>query len=112
MTCGPAINFPSIVRAVKARVFIESEDGYMVIKEVFKLMLRFTKLQKIKCALAGRMLFVWFATQTGDVMGMNMISKVTEKALDVLVMPRRPAETVCCWHTEKDVNGLGLEQCC
>lgn len=84
MTRGPAIDFPSIVRAAEAKAFIESEDGYAAIKEAFESTSRFAKLQKIKCALAGRTLFVRFATRTGDAMGMNMISKATEKALDVL----------------------------
>ena len=75
MTRGPAIDFPSIVRAAEAKAWIESEDGYATIKEAFESTSRFAKLQKIKCALAGRTLFVRFATRTGDAMGMNMISK-------------------------------------
>ncbi|KAI0698044.1 3-hydroxy-3-methylglutaryl-coenzyme A reductase [Cerioporus squamosus] len=84
MTRGPAIDFPSVVRAAEAKAFIESEEGYAAIKEAFESTSRFAKLQKIKCALAGRTLFVRFATRTGDAMGMNMISKATEKALDLL----------------------------
>ncbi|TBU45135.1 3-hydroxy-3-methylglutaryl-coenzyme A reductase [Dichomitus squalens] len=84
MTRGPAIDFPSIVRAAQAKAWIESEDGYATVKEAFESTSRFAKLQKIKCALAGRTLFVRFATRTGDAMGMNMISKATEKALEVL----------------------------
>ncbi|KAI1788550.1 hydroxymethylglutaryl-CoA reductase [Ganoderma leucocontextum] len=84
MTRGPAIDFQSIVRAAEARAWIESEDGYATIKEAFESTSRFAKLQKTKCAMAGHALFVRFATRTGDVMGMNMISKVTEKALEVL----------------------------
>jgi len=38
----------------------------------------------LKTALAGRTLFVRFATRTGDAMGMNMISKGTEKALKAM----------------------------
>ena len=84
MTRGPAIDFPSIVRAAEAKAWIESEDGYATIKEAFESTSRFAKLQKIKTAMAGRTLFVRFATRTGDAMGMNMISKATEKALEVL----------------------------
>ncbi|KAM5532160.1 hypothetical protein V8D89_014185 [Ganoderma adspersum] len=84
MTRGPAIDFPSIVRAAEAKAWIESEDGYATIKDAFESTSRFAKLQKIKTAMAGRTLFVRFATRTGDAMGMNMISKATEKALEVL----------------------------
>lgn len=84
MTRGPAIDFPSIVRAAQARAWVESEDGYAIVKEAFESTSRFAKLQNIKCAMAGRTLFVRFATRTGDAMGMNMISKATEKALDTM----------------------------
>ncbi|KAI8986682.1 3-hydroxy-3-methylglutaryl-coenzyme A reductase [Trametes punicea] len=84
MTRGPAIDFPSIVRAAEAKAWIESDEGYEIIKEAFESTSRFARLQKVKCALAGRTLFVRFATRTGDAMGMNMISKATEKALEVL----------------------------
>ncbi|EMD34668.1 hypothetical protein CERSUDRAFT_116857 [Gelatoporia subvermispora B] len=83
MTRGPAIDFPSIVRAAEAKAWIEGV-GYPVIKESFESTSRFARLQNIKCAMAGRTLFVRFATRTGDAMGMNMISKATEKALDTL----------------------------
>ncbi|KAI0827168.1 3-hydroxy-3-methylglutaryl-coenzyme A reductase [Trametes gibbosa] len=84
MTRGPAIDFPSIVRAAEAMAYIESEDGYAAVRDAFESTSRFAKLLKIKCALAGRTLFVRFATRTGDAMGMNMISKATEAALAVL----------------------------
>ncbi|KAJ4468808.1 hydroxymethylglutaryl-CoA reductase [Lentinula aciculospora] len=84
MTRGPAIDFPSIVQAAKCRAWIDSEEGYATIKEAFESTSRFAKLRNLKCAMAGRTLFVRFATATGDAMGMNMISKGTEKALEVM----------------------------
>ncbi|RDB27504.1 3-hydroxy-3-methylglutaryl-coenzyme A reductase [Hypsizygus marmoreus] len=84
MTRGPAIEFPSIVVAARAKAWISSEDGYEILKEAFESTSRFAKLQGIKTALAGRTLFVRFATATGDAMGMNMISKGTEKALEAM----------------------------
>jgi hydroxymethylglutaryl-CoA reductase (NADPH) len=38
----------------------------------------------VKGAVAGRVLYVWFKSTTGDAMGMNMVSKGTEKALEAL----------------------------
>ncbi|KAE9396484.1 hypothetical protein BT96DRAFT_958205 [Gymnopus androsaceus JB14] len=84
MTRGPAIDFPSVVEAAKCKAWIDSAEGYGVIKVAFESTSRFAKLRSLKCAMAGRTLFVRFATATGDAMGMNMISKGTEKALEVL----------------------------
>jgi hydroxymethylglutaryl-CoA reductase (NADPH) len=84
MTRGPAIDFPSIVDAAAAREWIDSEEGYLILKNAFESTSRFAKLVSLKTALAGRTLFVRFATRTGDAMGMNMISKGTEKALEVM----------------------------
>ncbi|KAI0945632.1 hypothetical protein AcW1_001808 [Taiwanofungus camphoratus] len=84
MTRGPAIDFPSIVLAAQAKAWVESPEGYAIVKEAFESTSRFAKLQNIKCAMAGRTLFVRFATRTGDAMGMNMISKATEKALETM----------------------------
>ena len=84
MTRGPAIDFPTITMAADAKMWIDSEDGYLTIKEAFESTSRFAKLKSLKTAMAGRTLFVRFATATGDAMGMNMISKGTEKALEVL----------------------------
>ena len=84
MTRGPAIDFPSIIDAAAALAWIDSEEGYSIMKEAFESTSRFAKLVSLKTALAGRTLFVRFATRTGDAMGMNMISKGTEKALEVM----------------------------
>jgi len=84
MTRGPAIDFPSVVAAAECKAWIESEEGEEILREAFESTSRFARLQKMKCAMAGRTLFVRFATSTGDAMGMNMISKGTEKALEAL----------------------------
>ncbi|KAF8327732.1 hydroxymethylglutaryl-coenzyme A reductase-domain-containing protein [Cantharellus anzutake] len=84
MTRGPAIEFPSIKRAAQAKLWIDSPAGSAVLRDVFDATSRFARLQKLKCALAGRTLYVRFATTTGDAMGMNMISKGTEKALEAM----------------------------
>jgi hydroxymethylglutaryl-CoA reductase (NADPH) len=84
MTRGPAIDFPSIVMAADARIWIDSPEGFAIMSAAFNSTSRFARLQTLECALAGRTLYVRFATSTGDAMGMNMISKGTEKALGVL----------------------------
>ncbi|GLB39162.1 putative reductase [Lyophyllum shimeji] len=84
MTRGPAIDFPSVAEAAAAARWIDSEEGYAELKEAFESTSRFAKLRGIKTALAGRTLYARFATATGDAMGMNMISKGTEKALEAM----------------------------
>ncbi|KAJ7071773.1 hydroxymethylglutaryl-coenzyme A reductase-domain-containing protein [Mycena belliarum] len=84
MTRGPAIDFPSIVEAARAKAWIASPLGHGALKLAFESTSRFARLTGLKTAMAGRTLFVRFATATGDAMGMNMISKGTEKALEVM----------------------------
>ncbi|KAJ7768621.1 hydroxymethylglutaryl-coenzyme A reductase-domain-containing protein [Mycena maculata] len=84
MTRGPAIDFPSIVEAARAKAWIASPEGHGALKAAFEGTSRFARLTSLKTAMAGRTLFVRFATATGDAMGMNMISKGTEKALEVM----------------------------
>ena len=84
MTRGPAIDFPSIVQGGQAKAWIDSEDGFATLRAAFESTSRFAKLKSLKAALAGRTLYVRFTTTTGDAMGMNMISKGTEKALEAL----------------------------
>ncbi|KAJ7138499.1 hydroxymethylglutaryl-coenzyme A reductase-domain-containing protein [Mycena crocata] len=84
MTRGPAIDFPSIVEAARAKAWIASPAGHAALKSAFESTSRFARLTSLKTAMAGRTLFVRFATATGDAMGMNMISKGTEKALEAM----------------------------
>ncbi|KAL0069673.1 3-hydroxy-3-methylglutaryl-coenzyme A (HMG-CoA) reductase isozyme [Marasmius tenuissimus] len=84
MTRGPAIDFPSIVVAAQAKAWVDSPKGYEKMKTAFESTSRFAKLNSLNIALAGRTMFIRFATATGDAMGMNMISKGTEKALEAM----------------------------
>ena len=45
---------------------------------------RFGRLQGVKCAMAGRNLYMRFTCSTGDAMGMNMVSKGVQNVLDYL----------------------------
>jgi hydroxymethylglutaryl-CoA reductase (NADPH) len=84
MTRGPAIDFPFIKVAGKAKAWVDSPEGHAVMKEAFESTSRFAKLKNLKTALAGRTMYIRFTTTTGDAMGMNMISKGTEKALEAM----------------------------
>lgn len=75
MTRGPALSFPNAMACAAAKRWIDSEEGSNIMKAAFNSTSRFARLKSLKAAMAGRTLFVRFATQTGDAMGMNMISK-------------------------------------
>ncbi|KAJ2846585.1 3-hydroxy-3-methylglutaryl-coenzyme A (HMG-CoA) reductase isozyme [Coemansia brasiliensis] len=80
MTRGPCLQMPSVVRAGALKAWLDG-DGLEQVREAFQSTSRFAKLQHLKVAIAGRLVFVRFTTFTGDAMGMNMISKGCEQAL-------------------------------
>ncbi|KAI1872144.1 uncharacterized protein JN550_004347 [Neoarthrinium moseri] len=84
MTRGPCVSFETLERAGAAKHWIDSEAGQTVMKNAFNSTSRFARLQTMKTALAGTNLYIRFKTTTGDAMGMNMISKGVEHALNVM----------------------------
>ncbi|XP_047905869.1 3-hydroxy-3-methylglutaryl-Coenzyme A reductase isoform X2 [Anser cygnoides] len=81
MTRGPVVRLPSACQAAEVKAWLESPEGFKIVKEAFDSTSRFARLQKLLISLAGRNLYIRFQSRTGDAMGMNMISKGTEKAL-------------------------------
>ena len=84
MTRGPCVGFPTLARAGAAKIWLDSEEGRNVMTKAFNSTSRFARLQSMKTAIAGTYLYIRFKTTTGDAMGMNMISKGVEKALQVM----------------------------
>lgn len=84
MTRGPCVTFPTLARAGEAKLWLDSEEGQKTMRDAFNSTSRFARLQSMTTALAGTNLYIRFKTSTGDAMGMNMISKGCEKALDVM----------------------------
>ncbi|WFD33128.1 hydroxymethylglutaryl-CoA reductase (NADPH) [Malassezia sp. CBS 17886] len=84
MTRGPVLDFPSLTSAARAKRWLDSREGAHRIKTEFDSTSRFARLASLHSVLAGRTLFVRFATSTGDAMGMNMISKGVERALGMM----------------------------
>uniref|UniRef100_A0A8D0HJ93 3-hydroxy-3-methylglutaryl coenzyme A reductase n=1 Tax=Sphenodon punctatus TaxID=8508 RepID=A0A8D0HJ93_SPHPU len=81
MTRGPVVRLPTACQSAEVKAWLETSEGFKIIKEVFDSTSRFARLQKLQISLAGRNLYIRFQSRTGDAMGMNMISKGTEKAL-------------------------------
>ncbi|KAI9680989.1 MAG: 3-hydroxy-3-methylglutaryl-coenzyme A (HMG-CoA) reductase isozyme [Trizodia sp. TS-e1964] len=84
MTRGPCVSFETLERAGAAKIWLDSDAGQKIMKTAFNSTSRFARLQSIKTALAGTYLYIRFKTTTGDAMGMNMISKGVEHALNVM----------------------------
>ncbi|KAM9841324.1 3-hydroxy-3-methylglutaryl-coenzyme A reductase-like isoform 1-T7 [Aulostomus maculatus] len=81
MTRGPVVRLPSACRAGEVKTWLETSEGFSVIKEAFDQTSRFARLEKVFVGFAGRNLYIRFQSQTGDAMGMNMLSKGSEQAL-------------------------------
>ncbi|OOF97693.1 hypothetical protein ASPCADRAFT_204999 [Aspergillus carbonarius ITEM 5010] len=84
MTRGPCVSFLTLQRAGAAKIWLDSEQGQITMKKAFNSTTRFGRLQSMTTAIAGTNLYVRFKTTTGDAMGMNMISKGVEYALEVM----------------------------
>nr|AHI87506.1 3-hydroxy-3-methylglutaryl-coenzyme A reductase [Gobiocypris rarus] len=81
MTRGPVVRLPSACHAAEVKAWLESTEGFKIIKEAFDQTSRFARLERLLIGLASRNLYIRFQSKTGDAMGMNMISKGTEQAL-------------------------------
>ncbi|KAK4754821.1 hypothetical protein SAY87_008578 [Trapa incisa] len=84
MTRAPVVRFGSAKRAAELKMFLESPESFDELAAVFNRSSRFARLQSIKCAIAGKNLYMRFTCSTGDAMGMNMVSKGVQNVLDFL----------------------------
>ncbi|KAJ1290218.1 hypothetical protein BS78_02G226400 [Paspalum vaginatum] len=84
MTRAPAVRFQSARRAAELKAFLEEPANFDTLAMVFNRSSRFARLQGVKCAMAGRNLYMRFSCSTGDAMGMNMVSKGVQNVLDYL----------------------------
>ncbi|KAI4366985.1 hypothetical protein MLD38_022775 [Melastoma candidum] len=84
MTRAPVVRFGSAKRAAELKLFLECPSNFETLSSVFNSSSRFARLQSIKCAIAGKNLYLRFSCSTGDAMGMNMVSKGVQNVLDFL----------------------------
>jgi hydroxymethylglutaryl-CoA reductase (NADPH) len=84
MTRGPVVRLPSAKRAAELKAWLANQENFYLVASAFNSTSRFARLASIKVAVAGRTAFLRFKSSTGDAMGMNMISKGVEKALDLV----------------------------
>lgn len=84
MSRGPVFRLPDIRRAGDVMAWLQEPSNIDLLKKSFNATSRFGRLQKIRCQIAGRHVFIRFVAKTGDAMGMNMVSKGTEAAIKVI----------------------------
>ncbi|XP_057862739.1 3-hydroxy-3-methylglutaryl-coenzyme A reductase 1-like [Cryptomeria japonica] len=84
MTRAPVVRFQSAKRAAELKFYIETPANSDNLSDIFNRTSRFARLQGIKCAIAGKNLYMRFSCFTGDAMGMNMVSKGVQNVLDYL----------------------------
>lgn len=84
MTRGPVVRFSSAKRASEIKKWLEDLDNLDKVKESFNMTSRFARLKNLHVVQAGKLLYIRFVAVTGDAMGMNMVSKGAEKALEML----------------------------
>ena len=82
MSRAPVLHTPSIRVAHDIKKFIEA--NFHLLQQSFSSTSRFAKLKSVTCHIAGRKLFLRFKCSTGDAMGMNMVGKGVEKALNII----------------------------
>ncbi|XP_037081735.1 LOW QUALITY PROTEIN: 3-hydroxy-3-methylglutaryl-coenzyme A reductase-like [Pollicipes pollicipes] len=82
MTRAPVIECVSANQESDILFWLETTDGFHAVKLAFDSTSRFARLKNVEVSMFGRQLFVRFVAKTGDAMGMNMVSKGTEKALE------------------------------
>ncbi|ESO01425.1 hypothetical protein HELRODRAFT_100685 [Helobdella robusta] len=81
MTRAPLVRFQSGRRASQVKGWLEREENFKIVAEVFNSTSRFARLHKLQISQISRNLYIRFVARTGDAMGMNMLSKGSERAL-------------------------------
>ncbi|PRP89825.1 hydroxymethylglutaryl CoA reductase [Planoprotostelium fungivorum] len=100
MTRAPLIRMPSVKRAAELKEWVDQKDNFYQIAAAFNSTSRFARLStprdrtnvasehiignQVKVVISGRNVYLRFKSRTGDAMGMNMVSKGVEKALEVI----------------------------
>lgn len=84
ITRAPVVRLPSAARAAELKVWLDQPENYKKVEEAFNSTTRFGRLRSITTALSGRDAYVRFACDSGDAMGMNMVSKGCERSLSFL----------------------------
>jgi len=94
MTRAPVVRFPDAKRGAELIHWIQEPVNFASIQRAFDSTSRFATLKGVKPTIAGRLVYLRFKSETGDAMGMNMISKGVEKVLEMLSTVFRDMEVI------------------
>jgi len=92
MTRAPVVRFLDSRRAAELVHWIQEPVNFAAVQRAFDSTSRFAKLKSVKPTIAGRLVYLRFKSETGDAMGMNMISKGVEKVLEMVQIVFRDME--------------------
>jgi hydroxymethylglutaryl-CoA reductase (NADPH) len=84
MTRAPLVRFPTVKAAAEVRSYCADPANFESIAKAFNSTSRFARLQSIKPVLAGRDVHLRMVCNSGDAMGMNMVSKGCQEVLGLL----------------------------
>ena len=69
----------SLVCYSALKLWLDDRSNFEELQKVFNSTSGYARLVSTHTAVAGRLVFVRFRAETGDAMGMNMLSKVRER---------------------------------
>eukprot|EP00049_Salpingoeca_infusionum_P014958 m.286924 g.286924 ORF g.286924 m.286924 type:complete len:543 (-) comp15784_c3_seq1:821-2449(-) len=84
MTRAPLVRVPSAAYATELKKWIETPENAERIHAAFNGTTNFGKLRDVTAKIAGRNVFIRFACHAGDAMGMNMVTKGSFAALELI----------------------------
>lgn len=84
MSRAPILTFEEKEEAIQLYNWVEDAENYAKLKERFESTSRFVKLLNIRARIVGNCVHLRFEASTGDAMGMNMISKASEAAMEFI----------------------------
>ena len=94
MSRAPVLEFESITQAGSCLTFLETAEAISSIKVDFQQTSHHLNLLRVHPMQQGHRLFIRFSADTGDAMGMNMLSKGVEYTLAHTILPRFPSARV------------------
>jgi hydroxymethylglutaryl-CoA reductase (NADPH) len=85
MTRAPLLRMPSLEAARDLREWLDTAEAKAEVADAFASTSRFGRLQTLSTTVVGRNVYLRFKCNTGDAMGMNMITKGVNAALATVI---------------------------
>ena len=84
MTRAPLLHLPSLAEAAALKAWLDIPENASKIANAFNSTTRFGRLESVGARVAGRNVYLRFASHCGDAMGMNMVTKGATAALAII----------------------------